>query len=90
MIDRGVSAELNTYLATDSVDSVYRAAVDAGITTILAPFDVSEIGRMAFIVDPQGAYIALWQAGTTRVPSSLILLAPIPGQTCPFTTPRKR
>ena len=52
----------NTYLTTDSVaDSVARAET-AGGTVAMAPFDVMDAGRMAFVLDPAGAAVALWQA----------------------------
>ena len=28
----------------------------------MAPFDIMDAGRMAFIMDPSGAAVALWQA----------------------------
>ena len=31
----------------------------------MEPFDVMDAGRMAFVLDPTGAPVALWQAGTT-------------------------
>jgi predicted enzyme related to lactoylglutathione lyase len=53
----------NTYLAVDDVDATMARVDAAGGKTVMAPFDVMDAGRMAFIIDPTGAPLALWQAG---------------------------
>ena len=53
----------NTYLAVDSVDDAVTKVEAAGGKVAMAPFDVMDAGRMAFIIDPAGAAVALWQAG---------------------------
>jgi predicted enzyme related to lactoylglutathione lyase len=54
----------NTYLAVDDVDAA-AARVDAAGGKILMPsMDIMDAGRMAFVADPTGAPIALWQAYT--------------------------
>jgi predicted enzyme related to lactoylglutathione lyase len=52
----------NTYLAVDSVDDVAAKVEAAGGRLAMAPFDVMDAGRMAFVIDPAGAAVALWQA----------------------------
>jgi predicted enzyme related to lactoylglutathione lyase len=52
----------NTYLATDSVDDAVARVEAAGGKVAMAPFDVMDAGRMAFVMDPAGAAVALWQA----------------------------
>ena len=52
----------NTYLAVDSVDDTAARVEAAGGQVAMAPFDVVDAGRMAFIIDPSGAAVALWQA----------------------------
>jgi uncharacterized protein len=52
----------NTYLAVDSVDDTAAKVEAAGGQVAMAPFDVMDAGRMAFIIDPSGAAVALWQA----------------------------
>ena len=52
----------NTYLATDSVDDAVARVEAAGGKVAMAPFDVMDAGRMAFVLDPAGAAVALWQA----------------------------
>ena len=68
----------NTYLAVDDVDATLTRVDAAGGKTVMAPFDVMDAGRMAFIIDPTGAPLAIWQAnahiGATLVnePGSVI------------------
>jgi uncharacterized protein len=52
----------NTYLAVDSVDEAAGQVEAAGGKVGMAPFDVMDAGRMAFVLDPSGAAVALWQA----------------------------
>ena len=52
----------NTYLAVDSVDDAAARVEAAGGKVAMAPFDVMDAGRMAFVLDPAGAAVALWQA----------------------------
>jgi predicted enzyme related to lactoylglutathione lyase len=52
----------NTYLAVDSVDDAVGRVEAAGGKVAMAPFDVMDSGRMAFVLDPAGAAVALWQA----------------------------
>ncbi|MGW2018531.1 VOC family protein [Streptomyces sp. NPDC001927] len=53
-----------TYLATDDLESTVKSVADAGGTVMVEAMDVMELGRMAVVVDPTGAVIGLWQAGT--------------------------
>ncbi len=54
----------NTYLAVDDVDASTARATAAGGTVLAGPFDIDPSGRMAYVVDPVGAAVGLWQAGT--------------------------
>src|SRR5690242_2630857 len=54
----------NTYLAVDSADDAAAKVGAAGGKVAMEPFDVMDAGRMAFVIDPGGAAVALWQAGT--------------------------
>ncbi len=54
----------SVYLAVDDVDSVTAKVTEAGGSVMMPPMDVMDTGRMAFIADPTGAMIGLWQAGT--------------------------
>ena len=63
MASAGVPPMWNTYLAVDSVDDAVAKVEPAGGKVAMAPFDVMDAGRMAFVMDPSGAPVALWQAG---------------------------
>jgi len=52
----------NTYIAVDSVDDAVTKVEAAGGQVAMPPFDVMDAGRMAFVLDPSGAAVALWQA----------------------------
>lgn len=51
----------NTYLATDDIDDTVRRATEAGGSVVFGPMEVPEQGKVAYLVDPTGAEIALWQ-----------------------------
>lgn len=59
----GAPPTWNTYLAVDDVDATTAKVAAAGGQVGMAPFDVYDAGRMAFVLDPAGAAVALWQAG---------------------------
>src|SRR6201985_2717795 len=63
MAAAGAPPMWNTYLAVDSVDEATAKVEAAGGKVAMAPFDVMDAGRMAFVLDPSGAAVALWQAG---------------------------
>ena len=62
MAAAGVPPVWNTYIAVDSVDEATAKVEAAGGKVAMAPFDVMDAGRMAFVMDPAGAPVALWQA----------------------------
>ena len=51
-----------SYIAVASADEASAKAASLGATVIKPPFDVGTHGRMAMLLDPQGAGFALWQA----------------------------
>jgi predicted enzyme related to lactoylglutathione lyase len=51
-----------TYIAVENVDASAKKAGELGANILAPPFDVMDVGRMAFVADPQGAAFALWQA----------------------------
>lgn len=53
----------NTYLAVDSADEATARVEAAGGQVAMAPFDITDAGRMSFVLDPAGAAVVLWQAG---------------------------
>lgn len=63
MTAQGVPPMWNSYVSVDSVDDTIAKWTAAGGTVIMPAMDVMTSGRMAFVVDPEGAYVGLWQAG---------------------------
>jgi uncharacterized protein len=52
----------NTYIAVDDVDATSEKIAPAGGRVVTAAFDVGDAGRMAWVADPTGAAVGLWQA----------------------------
>ncbi len=74
----GVPPMWNTYIAVDSADEAAAKVEAAGGKVAMAPFDVMDAGRMAFVIDPAGAPVALWQANQ-RIGATLVAE---PGTVC--------
>jgi hypothetical protein len=55
----------NSYVTVESADDSAAAAGEQGGTVVMEPFDVMDVGRMAVIQDPTGAFFAVWQPGTS-------------------------
>ena len=53
----------NSYVVVDSADASCAKAQALGAHILMAPFDIPNVGRMAFFQDPGGAALALWQSG---------------------------
>jgi uncharacterized protein len=56
----------NTYVWVESVDEATARAKDAGGSAVMEPFDVLDAGRMAMLMDPEGAAFCVWQAKERR------------------------
>jgi predicted enzyme related to lactoylglutathione lyase len=52
----------STYIAVDDADATIAAATDAGGQVAMPAMDVMDAGRMAFLADPDGAFVGIWQA----------------------------
>lgn len=76
MRDQGVPSHWTSYVTVADVDASAVRAEELGGTVLAGPFDVMEAGRMASVRDPQGAAIALWQAG--RHPGARLVNEPGP------------
>ena len=59
---QGVPPHWGSYVAVTDVDETARQATELGGRLIMKPADVGEVGRMAIIQDPSGAFLSLWQA----------------------------
>jgi hypothetical protein len=93
MVAAGAPPMWNTYLAVDSVDDAVAKVGAAGGQVAMPAFDVMDAGRMAFVLDPGGAAVGLWQAaehhGATLVnePGAVIwneLITADPAASAPF------
>jgi len=59
----GAPSMWNTYINVDNVDETAAKVKASGGSIMMEPMDVMEAGRMAFVTDPTGAAVGLWQAG---------------------------
>lgn len=62
MKEQGVPPMWNSYISTNDVDASCTKAKELGGSVMMPPFDISDKGRMAMVVSPEGAYFGLWQA----------------------------
>ena len=53
----GMSERWVSYLAVDDVDARLKKAKAAGAKVMKAPFDIPNVGRIAFVEEPGGAMI---------------------------------
>jgi uncharacterized protein len=58
----GMPPMWNTYIAVDDVDAAVDKVAPAGGQVLMPPTDIGDAGRMAFVTDPTGAAVGLWQA----------------------------
>jgi uncharacterized protein len=65
MRDQGQGAPdtWSIYLTSDDAAKTVEAATGSGAQVIVPPMDVMELGTMAFVADPAGAGIGVWQPG---------------------------
>ena len=59
----GAPAAWTAYIAVDDADEAATRAREHGGQVAMDPLDVFDAGRMAFLVDPAGAFVGVWQAG---------------------------
>jgi predicted enzyme related to lactoylglutathione lyase len=59
--ETGVPPMWNNYVTVESADSAAARAGELGATVHAPPFDVMDVGRMAVIQDPQGAFFMVWE-----------------------------
>jgi len=75
--EAGVPPMWNSYITVEDADATAARAGELGATVHAPPFDVMDVGRMAVIQDPQGAFFMLWQpkshigAGLVNEPGAL-------------------
>ena len=70
VMGEGQPSSWGVYLAADDVDDAVSKAQQAGGQVLAEPMDIPEQGRMAWVADPTGAPVGLWQdkgfAGSQR------------------------
>jgi predicted enzyme related to lactoylglutathione lyase len=59
--EAGVPPMWNSYVTVADADAAVAKAAELGGNVHAPAFDVMEVGRMAVIADPQGAFFAVWQ-----------------------------
>lgn len=62
----GIPPHWNVYFDVTSVDEGVAQALALGGTVVVPAFDVPDVGRMAFLADPQGAMFALMAMSTPQ------------------------
>ena len=63
LAEQGVPPMWNSYISVDNVDTAIEQWTAAGGAVTMPAMDVFTSGRMAFVVDPEGAVVAFWEAG---------------------------
>jgi uncharacterized protein len=76
--DAGVPPMWNSYITVDSADETASKASELGANVHAPPFDVMDVGRMAVIADPQGAFFMAWEP-KTNIGAQLVN---VPGAFC--------
>lgn len=63
MIEQGIPPMWSSYINVASVDDTIAKWIAAGGSLMMPAMDVMTSGRMAFVLDPEGAAVGLWEAG---------------------------
>jgi hypothetical protein len=61
LMQEGQPPAWSTYISVEDADATIAAVKANGGSVAVEPMDVLEIGRMAFFVDPTGAFCGIWQ-----------------------------
>ena len=61
-LEQNIPSHWSCYVAVDDVDALLPVVTANGGQIIFGPMDVFDSGRMAFLMDPTGAALGLWQA----------------------------
>ena len=57
--EMNIPSHWSVYFDVDDVDETYNKAMSLGGNEAMAPMSIEEVGRLAFVVDPQGAAFGL-------------------------------
>jgi uncharacterized protein len=66
LMEEGQPPAWSAYVCVEDVDATAAKAKEAGGQVMFEPMSVLDYGRMAFIVDPTGAALGLWQPGRNK------------------------
>jgi len=55
----------NSFVTVESADAAAASAAEHGGTVEMDPFDVMDVGRMAVVQDPTGAFFPVWEPGAS-------------------------
>lgn len=61
--EHGVPAMWTSYVSVDDVEAAVTRAKELGATVLMEPMQIFTSGKMAYLMDPVGAAVALWEAG---------------------------
>jgi uncharacterized protein len=62
--ETSVSPHWNTYVRVDDIETVTAAALDAGGSVEVEPYEAHDGGRRAILADPAGARFGVWELGS--------------------------
>ena len=57
----GQPSAWNSYVTVESADDSAASAREHGGTVVMEAFDVMDVGRMAVVQDPTGAFLSVWE-----------------------------
>ncbi len=66
LMEEGQPPSWSSYVRVEDLDATVGRAREAGGSVMFEPMDVLDYGRMAFITDPTGAALGLWQPGRNQ------------------------
>ncbi len=66
LMEEGQPPAWSTYIAVEDADATVAKAKEAGGAVVFEPMSVLDYGRMAFVADPTGAVIGIWQPGENK------------------------
>lgn len=66
LVEEGQPPAWSTYIAVEDADATVAKVKEAGGTVVFEPMTVLDYGRMAFVADPTGAMIGVWQPGKNK------------------------
>lgn len=62
--DGATTAAFQTYFSTSDIDASVARASELGASTAMPVMEVMDLGKMAMMIDPEGATLGFWQPGT--------------------------